>query len=123
MGKVKRINWLDEPEEHDYPAAANYLSLIYDQDKVDELVHQLEVAPITEFKAKDLFRASALTFLGLSNSHVEKNRKKVAKGQALSPLLLVRDSINGKVIIADGYHRACFAYTVSEDVIVPCKIV
>jgi hypothetical protein len=43
--------------------------------------------------------------LGISNSHVEKDRKKIANGVALSPLLLVRDESNGKVIIADGYHR------------------
>lgn len=28
--------------------------------------------------------------------------------------LLVRDSLHGKVVIADGYHRICSCYTVSS---------
>jgi len=41
----------------------------------------------------------------------------------LSPLLLVRYPANGRVIIADGYHRLCAVYAFDEDVVVPCKIV
>jgi hypothetical protein len=66
------------------------------------MVARLRTAAIVEFKSKDIFRASQLSLLGVSNSHVEKDRKKIANGVALSPLLLVRDESNGKVIIADG---------------------
>jgi hypothetical protein len=38
-------------------------------------------------------------------------------------LLLVRDNANGKVIIADGYHRLCAVYSLDEDAVIPCKIV
>jgi hypothetical protein len=48
---------------------------------------------------------------------------KIKKGIALSPILLVRSSANGKVIIADGYHRLCAVYSFNEDAIIPCKIV
>ncbi len=41
----------------------------------------------------------------------------------LSPLLLVRDSRTGRVIIADGYHRIRAAYSLDEDASIPCKIV
>ena len=78
---------------------------------------------MAEFKAKDIFRASQLSLLGVSNSHLEMDSEKIQNGIKLSPLLLVRDSINGKVIIADGYHRMCAAYSVSEDSVIPCKIV
>jgi disulfide oxidoreductase YuzD len=54
---------------------------------------------------------------------VEKDKEKIAKGKKLSPLLLVRDSANGNVIIADGYHRLCAIYTTDEDASIPCKIV
>jgi hypothetical protein len=67
-------------------------------------VNSLKIAAISEFKAKDVFRASALSLLGVSNLHIEKDREKICAGKALSPLLLVRDTINGKVVIADGYH-------------------
>jgi hypothetical protein len=35
----------------------------------------------------------------------------------------VRDPARGKVVIADGYHRVCAAYTFDEDALIPCKIV
>ncbi len=117
------INWLAEPEEQDYPAAASYLSLLYAPDRVEDMVSALRSATVTRFKAKDIFRASGLSLLGISNSHVEKDRKKIANGKALSPLLLVRNEALGKVVIADGYHRLCAIYSLSEDEWIHCKIV
>ena len=123
MGKDADIQWLSEPEEHDYPAASSYLSLICDERTLANLVQQLRHAPMSSFKAKDIFRASGLSLLGISNSHVEKDRQKIKDGKRLSPLLLVRDKANGKVVIADGYHRLCAAYSFDEDAPIPCKIV
>ena len=80
-------------------------------------------ADLVRFKAKDIFRASGLSLLGISNSHVEKDRAQIDKGEALSPLLLVRDEKNRKVVVADGYHRLCAVYQVDEDAWIPCKIV
>ncbi|OIQ80290.1 hypothetical protein GALL_379670 [mine drainage metagenome] len=122
MGKTE-IRWLDAPEEHDYPAAESYLNLICDARTAAGLVLKLRQAPVSEFHAKDIFRASCLSLLGVSNLHVEKNRRKILSGQALSPLLLVRDQPNGRVIIADGYHRMCSVYDFDEDAVIPCKIV
>jgi len=123
MGNKPEIKWLDNPEDKDYPAAESYLSLIYPAKTVDGFVAELRQAPISEFKAKDIFRASGLSLLGVSNSHVENDRKKIQAGKALSPLLLVRDEPNGKVVIADGYHRLCSVYSLDEDAVIPCKIV
>lgn len=122
MSNGYRIKWLPEPEEKDYPAAESYLSLMFDSREVAEIVEQLRKAPISKFKAKDIFRACGLSLLGVSNSHVEKDRKKITYGESLSPVLLVRDTINRKVIIADGYHRLCAVYPLSEDEQIPCKI-
>jgi hypothetical protein len=36
--------------------------------------------------------------------------------------LLIRDTANGKVTIADGYHRLCPVYPYDEDAVIPCKI-
>lgn len=123
MAKKDKIKWLAEPEEHDYPAAASYLSLMYNADTVNKFVKLLEDAPMSSYKAKDIFRASGLSLLGISNSHVRKDSDKIKVKEELSPLLLVRDKSNSKVIIADGYHRLCAVYGVDEDVIIPCKIV
>ncbi len=117
------IQWLSDSEDQDYPAAISYLSLIYDEAAARAFVDKLRQAPVVSFKAKDIFRASALSLLGVSNSHVKKDQQKIAAGQALSPLLLVRDSANGKVVIADGYHRLCAVYSFDEDAVIPCKIV
>ncbi len=117
------ILWLPEVDAHDYPAAASYLSIIYKPKKVTPIVEALKAASIVQFKAKDIFRASQLSLLGVSNSHVQKDCKKINKGIALSPLLLVRDELNGRVIIADGYHRLCAIYEFDEDAMISCKIV
>ena len=123
MSKIPKIKWLVEPEDHNYPAALSYLSLIYNDDTATEYEYSLRHAPMTEFKAKDIFRASRLSLLGNNNSHIEKNKKKINEGDELSPLLLIRDEVNGKVVIADGYHRLCAVYLYNEDAIIPCKIV
>jgi len=120
--KVK-IQWLADVEEHDYPAAFSYLNLIYCDLDADKFVECLKSAPIKQFKSKDIFRASGLSLLGVSNSHVKKDVKKIKKGEKLSPLLLVRDQKNGKIVIADGYHRICACYSFDENTIIPCKIV
>ncbi|MFI4922373.1 MAG: hypothetical protein ACHP6J_01505 [Burkholderiales bacterium] len=123
MSKESDIQWLSELEDHDYPAASSYLSLVYDEQTVATLIQQLRRAPMVSFKAKDIFRASGLSLLGISNSHVEQDRKKIKDGKRLSPMLLVRDKVNGRVIIADGYHRLCAVYSFDEDALIPCKIV
>ena len=120
--KIK-INWLAEPKESNYPAAKSYLLLIYDEKRVEEIIVKLLKADVVSFKAKDIFRASSLSLLGVSNERVESDRDKIKKEEQLSPILLVRDSVNGKVIIADGYHRLCAVYSFSEDLEIPCKIV
>ena len=123
MAKLKQpeIHWLEAVEEHDYPAAESFLQLLFDDLRVADLVTRLREAPLVAFKAKDIFRASGLSLLGISNSHLDKDRKKIRKGSSLSPLLLVRDQ--DRVVIADGYHRLCAIYGFDEDALIRCKIV
>ncbi len=122
MEKKKIIKWRTKPEKHDYPAAASYLSLVLGQQAAENAAMELESAEMSEFAAKDIFRASMLSLLGVSNSHVESDRAKIIQGEKLSPLLLFRDKRNGKVVIADGYHRLCAVYTFDENAMIPCKI-
>ena len=123
MAKDKfEIKWRSEPEDHDYPAAQSYLSIMYSESVARAQAKKLKRAPVLQFKAKDIFRASGLPLLGISNSHVKKDQQKIEAGKQLSPLLLIRDSDHGKVIIADGYHRMCAVYTFDEDAVIPCKI-
>lgn len=123
MKKKQKIKWYKQPEEHDYPAAHSYLNLIYNPDICPGIIEKLKEAEVVHFKAKDIFRASKLSLLGVSNSHVKKNLEKIKKGKKMSPLLLVRNTKDNTLIIADGYHRLCATYGFGEDENVPCKIV
>ena len=117
------VKWLEEPEKQNYPAAFSYLSLIFTPKIAKGFVRRLKRARQSEFKAKDIFRASRLSLLGVSNSHVERDQRKIASGTPLSPLLLVRGPARGQLTIADGYHRLCAVYALDEDALIPCRIV
>ena len=119
----KQINWYKRPKPHDYPAAQSFLSLLYADPRALQLLKELKRAPVVQFKAKDIFCASGLPLLGISNSHVAKDRKKIKKGISLSPVLLVREAFISKGVIADCYHRLCAVYSFDKDAIIPCKIV
>jgi hypothetical protein len=123
MAKRFRIRWLARPKAGNYPAARSYLRLVFDEKAVTKYVRRLQRAPVTQFKSKDIFRASGLSLLGVSNFFVERDRKKILEGEALSPILLVRDTPNRRVIVADGYHRLCSVYSFDEEAPIPCKIV
>ena len=123
MPKKYQIKWLSEPEEHDYIAAQSYLTLLWDKKTAKAQVKALRRVGMSEFKSKDIFRAASLPLLGISNSHVKKDQLKIEARQKISPPLLVRDSANGRVVIADGYHRLCAVYSFDEDALIPCKII
>ena len=117
-------HWKPEPDDHDYPAAASYLSLLLPGPSVDALVVELRAAPIGHWKAKDLLRAGGLALLSSENPHVASDLKKVKDGEKLSPVLLVRGSINKSAAlqIADGYHRICASYHLDENADIPCRM-
>jgi hypothetical protein len=116
--------WKDVPEDHDYPAAEDYLSLVTSAAVAKKLARRLRTLPIEHQKAKDLLRASRLPLLAPDNFHVSKDLKKVALGKLLSPVLLVRGTLRPEVplIVADGYHRICASYHLDEDADIPCRI-
>ena len=58
MSKKFEIKWLNEPEKHNYPAALSYLCLLFDEKAAITYIERLQLGPIIEFKAKDIFRAS-----------------------------------------------------------------
>jgi hypothetical protein len=122
---AQKRHWTSEPEEHDYPAADDYLSLLLPAPAAHALVEQLRSTPLVHRKAKDLLRASGLPRLDADNAHVAKDLEKVHSGTPLSPVLLVRGDLRVGVplIIADGYHRICASYLIDENADIPCRIV
>lgn len=118
-------HWKSEPDDHDYPAAADYLSLIMGTGEAAKVVAELRRAELTRRKAKDLLRASRLELLPADNVHVKKDLGKAQSGHLLSPVLLVRGQLDADVplTVADGYHRICASYHLDEDADIPCRIV
>ena len=123
MSKKYSINWLETTKQSNYEAAEAYLRLLFNPDYTARLIYYLKVAPIIEAQAKDIFRASELPLLDVTNEYVEKDIQKVKVGVELSPILLVRDEVNRKLIIADGYHRLCAIYHFEENVLIKAKLV
>ena len=113
--------WMKEPEEHDFPAAQDYLELLLVPDAAKKIVEDLKKAPTIIKKSKDILRASRLPLLPETNIQVKENLKKVQKNKKLSPILLMRGQ--NDLIIADGYHRLCCSYYLTEDMDVPCRLV
>jgi hypothetical protein len=125
MPKQKSDIWKDEPEEHDFPAAQEYLTLLFEEKAARKLVAALGKAQTIRRKAKDLLRASSLPLLAKDNSHVVHDLAKLKRGEALSPVLLVRgDAAKGlPLVVADGYHRICASWHKDENIAVACRIV
>jgi hypothetical protein len=119
MAKPK---WLSEPEEKDYAAARSYLSLLLADEPLGEAVALLRTAPESKWRAKDILRAASLPLLKAKDSgEVAEKLKHIADGTPISPILLIHDG-RGRLVIADGYHRACAAYLIDEDTQVPARL-
>jgi hypothetical protein len=115
------VKWLEKPDSHDFPAAADYLSMLADRQTVKKAVKKLKSGTVTHRKAKDILRAAQLSLLPLDNPHVAADLTKIEKGLPLSPILLVRgDFLAGVALqIADGYHRVCASYHTDESTPIP----
>jgi hypothetical protein len=119
------VKWLDDPEDHDYAAAADYLSLISEADAITTTIDVLRAADTSLRKAKDVLRAARLDLLPATNLRVKSDLAKIEAGKKLSPILLVRGKVLDDVAlqIADGYHRVCASYLTDENTPIPCRLV
>lgn len=119
------VKWLDAPEDHDYAAAADYLSLVSEADATSQTVEALKSAETSLRRAKDILRAARLALLPATNVRVNSDLANIAAGNKLSPILLVRGkALDGVALeIADGYHRVCASYLTDENTPIPCRLV
>lgn len=123
--KGTTVTWSPDPAAHDYPAAQSFLRLIATGELVTECTTLLSQATTVQQHAKDILRAARLPLLPPDDPEVAKDLNAVAKGNSLSPILLIAGDIStGRVLqIADGYHRVCASYHLSEDTEIPCWLV
>jgi hypothetical protein len=112
-------HWMSEPEAHDYPAAATYLSLLVSPAAAKRLSKALEKAPLKQYAPKDILRASGLPLLPEDDPEVAADLDKVRKGAKLSPVLLIRGT---PLWVADGFHRVCASYHINPKATIPCRI-
>ncbi|MHB8221018.1 MAG: hypothetical protein ACYDHU_11965 [Acidimicrobiales bacterium] len=117
----RREHWKEEPEDQDFPAARSYLSLLVGPVEAERLADALAgEQTLSRYAAKDLLRASGLPLLTSDDVEVRNDLDKIRDGKKLSPVLLV---VGEPLWIADGYHRICTSYHISEKVLVPCRVV
>ena len=122
---AKRVIWGKNPTHEDFTAAQIYLSLISSPAGARTLVAKLRRTRAVNYAAKDLLRASRLPLLPDDEKHVAADLKRIHKGKALSPVLLVRGGMKHDVplTVADGYHRICASCHFDENAAIACRIV
>lgn len=122
---AKRVIWAKSPAREDFTAAQSYLSLICPPARANRLVVSLRRAKAVHHAAKDLLRASGLVLLPHDDKHVAADLKRIRKGKALSPVLLVQGDMKAgaPLTVADGYHRICASCYVDENALIACRIV
>jgi hypothetical protein len=122
---AKRVIWSKNPAQEDFAAAQIYLSLICPRARARTLVAKLRRTRPVNHAAKDLLRASGLLLLPHDEKHVAADLKRIHKGKALSPVLLVRGGMKHGVplTVADGYHRICASCHFDENAAIACRIV
>jgi hypothetical protein len=109
--------WDARPKSEDFGAALNYLTLQFRASKARAFVNKARSVKPSEHVAKDILRASNLPLLPPDERHVAENLKRISKGKALSPIILIQGdlTLNRPFVIADGYHRLCAACHADED--------
>lgn len=123
MTKSTEINWLSQPAAKDYPAAENYLQLVFKKKRAVKLANKLRRARVTKFAAKDILRASGLPLAGMRAFDWKIQRNEVKNHTPLSPILLVRRGGGKPLVVADGFHRLCAVFAFDQQADVLCKIV
>jgi hypothetical protein len=123
MDEKVRVAWLNEPAEDTYTSAQTYLQLVYKPKKAARLVEKLRDAPMSEYAARDILRASATLMSWVDAFDWTRQQEAINSGTPISPILLVRQNDGGHLIVADGFHRMCALFAADQDIRVPCKIV
>ena len=110
------LRWKKDVAEHDYAAAASYLSIRFGHDHADQVAAKLRKLPVITRRANDILRAIRRDPLSMDDPGVLKDLKKVLAGEKLSPILVAEGDV------ADGYHRLSLAYALDPYADVPLKL-
>lgn len=118
---VATISWHDYPDEANYEAAYEYLSLLNLPKKAKALTEKLRDGELVLFrKADDIIRAAGHNILPMDDIGVQRAIRQIHSKTKLAPLLLISAKHQDRIHIADGYHRACAVYYLAEGSRIPC---
>lgn len=82
--------WKDRPDSHDFGAALNYLTLQFRGLRRSICwLSERGTSAVSRGLPKDILRACDLPLLRRDELHVADNIKRIHKGKALSPIILV----------------------------------
>ena len=116
--------WRARPVAKDFDAALSFLSLIFPARQANALVSTLRRSSAVPHPARDLLRASGLKLLPKEEADVAADLKRIRKGKALSPVLLIRGDMlhDMPLLVADGYHRICASCHYDEKAPIACLL-
>jgi hypothetical protein len=114
-GVIQYLRWRKDVADHDYAAAASYLSIRFGESRAQEVSKKLQKLPVIQRRANDILRATQRVPLPLSDPGVLRDLQKVLAGEKLSPVLISEGDI------ADGYHRVSLAYALDPYADVPLR--
>ena len=119
------IAWASRQQAEDCDHAAEYLALLLPARAAKALGTAFRCASVDTHLAKNIVRAARVTPLPRTNKKVKEDLRKIARGKALPPILLVRGDAarDLPLIVADGMHRLSAAWHHDESAGVACVLV
>jgi len=121
---MAKLNWKEEPDDHDYPAASDYLSLTVEPEiaAAGDPPPQGADHPL---QGEGPAPGEPLGVTAHQQRPRRQGRRQAEQGKLLSPVLLIRGRLRDSIplTIADGYHRICASYHIDEDADIRCRMV
>ena len=119
------IAWASRQQAEDCDHAAEYLALLLPARAAKALGTAFRRASVDTHLAKNIVRAARVTPLPKTNKKVKEDLRKITRGKALPPILLVRGDAarDLPLIVADGMHRLSAAWHHDESADVACVLV
>lgn len=113
--------WVQTPDQADFEAARQFLSLLFQPNKAATLARYLEVEGKTVCYVPSMIAyAAGKEVLPRTNKAVSEHLLRVASHHALSPPMLVRGE---PLLIVAGWERICASHYLDPLATVPCRIV
>ena len=120
MTKIPKLPWGESIDDDHYAAAYDFLSLYWLPAQAGPAVEALRDTDVVKFHPGDLLRAAELPVLPLSDDGVQRELVKAIRASSITPILCI--NLPERIVIADGYHRTCFAYHLAPFEKIPLKL-